>query len=91
METGLTADCVIGTAKLQANGYIEESGALSCPHASHLKGTGLRGTDGVAFDVSSDMLLVPNHHGCTINKGNITAAPITVRHGRANQGANSRP
>jgi len=93
IEIGPTADCVTGTAKLQANGYIEESGALSCPYASHLKGTGVRGTDGVAFEVSSDMLLVPNHQdpsGCTINKDDITAAPITVR-GRANQKADSRP
>jgi hypothetical protein len=77
--SGPTDDCVFGTATLQANGYIEESGALSCPYAAHLRGTGLRGTDEVAFEVSSEMLLVPSTQdpsGCSIKKDDITATPI---------------
>lgn len=76
---GPTEDCVFGTAKLQANGYIEESGALSCPYAAHLSGSGLRGIDSVAFEVSSEMLLVPGNRGrsgCSVNQDDITASPI---------------
>lgn len=76
---GPTEDCVIGTASLQANGYIEGNGALSCPHASHLRGTGIRPIDGAVFEVSSEMLLVPSTEdpsGCSINKDDITATPI---------------
>jgi hypothetical protein len=77
--TGPTDDCVFGTASLQADGYIGEDGALSCPYASHLRGTGLREADSVAFEVSSEMLLVPSTEdpsGCSINKDDITATPI---------------
>lgn len=75
------AECVFGTAKLQANGYIEPSGDLACPYTAHLTGTGLRGSDGVAFEVSTEMLLVPTkkkggENGCRIVKDRITANPI---------------
>jgi hypothetical protein len=72
-------ECVFGTARLQANGYIELSGDFSCPYTSHLSGTGLNGTDGVAFAVSADLLLVPSNQdpsGCEIVKDDITASPI---------------
>ena len=79
VTNGPTDECVFGTARLQANGYIEDDGALSCPHAAHLRGTGLRGGDNVAFEVSSEMLLVPSNRdpsGCSIIKDDITANPI---------------
>ncbi len=72
-------ECVFGTARLQANGYIELNGDFSCPYTAHLRGTGLRGTDGVAFEVSSEVLLVPaaqDPGGCDIVKEDITATPI---------------
>ncbi len=71
-------ECVFGTAKLQANGYIEFSGDLSCPYAAHLSGSGLRGTDGDAFTVSADVLRVPtikDPSGCRIVKDEITVKP----------------
>ena len=79
VDSGPTEDCVSGKARLQANGYIDESGALSCPYASHLRGSGMRLGDGVAFEVSSEMLLVPSKRGpigCSIKKDDITATPI---------------
>ncbi len=71
-------ECVFGTAKLQANGYIELNGDLSCPYTAHLSGSGLRGTDGAAFDVSADVLRVPtvkDPSGCRIVKDEINAEP----------------
>jgi hypothetical protein len=70
--------CVFGTAKLQANGYIEPNGDLSCPYTSHLTGSGLRGSHGVAFNISADMLRVPtiqDQSGCRIVKDDISAEP----------------
>lgn len=72
--------CVFGTAKLQANGYIEFNGDLSCPYTAHLTGSGLRGSDGAPFDVSANMLRVPSHKnqsGCRIVKDDISAEPAS--------------
>jgi hypothetical protein len=79
LESGPTDLCVFGTATLQANGYIERSGDLGCPYVAHLRGTGLRGSDTAAFEVSSDMLLVPSIEdpsGCSIIKDYITSTPV---------------
>ena len=77
--SGPTPECVLGTATLQANGYIERTGNFGCPYASHLKGTGLRVGDSVAFEVSSELLLVPTNQrpsGCSIEKNEIKAVPF---------------
>jgi hypothetical protein len=72
-------ECVFGTARLAANGYIEFSGDLSCPYTARLSGSGARGTDGTAFEVSADVLRVPTHKdpsGCRIVKDDISAEPV---------------
>ena len=76
---GPTDECVTGTATLQANGYINSNGTFDCPYASHVKGTGLRVGDSVAFEVTSDLLLVPTNQrpsGCSIEKNEIKAVPF---------------
>jgi len=72
-------ECIFGTARLQANGYIELSGDLGCPYTAHLSGSGLRGTDGEAFTVSTEVLRVPSmqdQSGCRIVKEKITTNPV---------------
>jgi hypothetical protein len=72
-------ECVTGTATLQANGYINRLGNFDCPYASHLKGTGLRVGDNIAFEVTSELLLVPTNQrpsGCSIEKNEIKAVPF---------------
>jgi hypothetical protein len=72
-------ECVFGTARLQANGYIELSGDLGCPCTSHLVGSGVRGIDGATFTVSTDILRVPSNQdpsGWKIVEDDITATQV---------------
>lgn len=72
-------ECVFGTARLQANGYIELNGDFGCPYTARLRGSGIRGSDNAAFEVSSDLLLNPSRRNlgdCEIIKNDITASPV---------------
>jgi hypothetical protein len=78
-NNGPTDECVTGTATLQANGYINSNGTFDCPYTAHLRGTGLRVGDSVAFEVTSELLLVPTNQrpsGCSIEKNEIKAVPF---------------
>ena len=71
--------CVIGTARLEANGFVDENVDPTCPYNAHMDGTGSDFESGLfSFDVSFDTVRVPTNEdpsGCNVLQNEINITP----------------
>lgn len=78
-ENGPAPDCIMGAARLAANGFVDENVDPSCPYTAHMSGTGSDFESGLLlFDVSFDTVRVPSRKdpsGCKILKNEIIINP----------------